>query len=1145
MTSLRLALKQSLEESSGGFSPPSIGSTDNPANTSNTTPSSPSAAARATATSSTGSVPIPSFANTSGVLASDTEPLSPNSLKKRGPGRPRKHSDVKQRGRPTQKHGEGDYHSDHDKAASDQEPERAQFSRELSGEEHYKKHIANKLSDAMASQSASDHGSNEPPALPIEATSHSEVKKHKSHDNPVPTMRNKDPAAQGGYKAKTVPAPDGQLLQWSRTLPVKQSRHSAQQGLRVKVRFSTKVKREGKLIRKKRWYGGVVSQVSKAGSKIRIKYDDGTTEVSKFPDKDVVVDDAFNGEHSCDATFFIPPEDMDGLEEEGEVIDVEDDSKMPAKLSAKPEPQPSSSLIDNDGKLQSSIDETGMAAAEGELTVKTDENEPERPSLVERETSAVADGSEELSKSEYLPEPQDKKTEVMKGSKEDSTASDKQDPRLGSPVPTSAGEDLVDTPVPPESEPLELDPKEAKAELQISTLEDIPSKPLSIRIPNVKAKKEPKHSPMELEEKDEFVSGEKTPKRIHISLSKSNAADKEKGSEEGLEKPEKIPEAHNDRLTPSSDAGDAADTNGSHSPFRQKKAKRKRVEAALPDTPLETTEGADESQVEANPAASGLPENEAKPLTPRSRMGKPAKRAATDEGKDDSAVDPVSKKKKKRDRRKDGDGEESEEKEESQQQAPWVQCDKCKKWRIIPSDVVGSLPDRWFCEDNVWDPKRASCDAPQQKDKQLVRERKRRKRQRLLEKEQEKRAAATDMKDAPPEEPVGEKTPAPSFSEETSDAPPKKKAKRASPTEEQAQLSDSSVHKERPVKVEKEKKKGSKKSRKEIAHSESIESSTQEAPESKPKRGRPRRNAGKEAKPSTTNKDRGQEENPENLEWVQCEKCEKWRKLPPHVSADELPDVWYCSMNTWNPDSASCTAPEDKAEGLTDIFNSGADKLSYRNLIFGNGRKFNRPISERTRAAESIFASVSDDTDTPPAVAYANSSAFISRSKLNHMDENDGFSVLDLMSRSSLWEDLRLGVNGGKGLCPFDNLSPEIKESMKDLILQSLGEMTMSGEEIANEIKHRDWGNVPLGWAAARPHCSLNSLVMSTCELVKEGVLECIKLYPEGSEKPYILGYRRNYSFSKMYEDLEEETISTSADSGGPRSKFTKPWKSI
>ena len=119
-------------------------------------------------------------------------------------------------------------------------------------------------------------------------------------------------------------------------------------------------------------------------------------------------------------------------------------------------------------------------------------------------------------------------------------------------------------------------------------------------------------------------------------------------------------------------------------------------------------------------------------------------------------------------------------------------------------------------------------------------------------------------------------------------------------------------------------------------------------------------------------------------------------------------------MNTWNPASASCDAPEDKADGLQDIgfhTGSGSGKLSYRNLIFGNtGRKPNRPISERARAAESLFIAPNDDEDAPPVVMYANSSAFVMRRKGNPaflQDDRGAMSVLELMSRSSLWAELR------------------------------------------------------------------------------------------------------------------------------------------
>ncbi|KAK1437015.1 hypothetical protein QVD17_02800 [Tagetes erecta] len=43
-------------------------------------------------------------------------------------------------------------------------------------------------------------------------------------------------------------------------------------------------------------------------------------------------------------------------------------------------------------------------------------------------------------------------------------------------------------------------------------------------------------------------------------------------------------------------------------------------------------------------------------------------------------------------------------------QEQWAQCDNCSKWRRLPPDVL--LPPKWTCSDNVSDPDRASCSAP-------------------------------------------------------------------------------------------------------------------------------------------------------------------------------------------------------------------------------------------------------------------------------------------------------------------------------------------------------------------------------------------------------------------------------------------------
>ena len=47
----------------------------------------------------------------------------------------------------------------------------------------------------------------------------------------------------------------------------------------------------------------------------------------------------------------------------------------------------------------------------------------------------------------------------------------------------------------------------------------------------------------------------------------------------------------------------------------------------------------------------------------------------------------------------------------------------------------------------------------------------------------------------------------------------------------------------------------------------------------------------------------------DEVTWVQCEACDKWRRVP-HLTPDQVPDEWYCSMNQ-DPLRDSCDAPEE------------------------------------------------------------------------------------------------------------------------------------------------------------------------------------------------------------------------------------------
>lgn len=52
--------------------------------------------------------------------------------------------------------------------------------------------------------------------------------------------------------------------------------------------------------------------------------------------------------------------------------------------------------------------------------------------------------------------------------------------------------------------------------------------------------------------------------------------------------------------------------------------------------------------------------------------------------------------------------------------------------------------------------------------------------------------------------------------------------------------------------------------------------------------------------------------------WVQCDACLKWRKLPDGIIPEKLPEKWFCYMNP-DPQFRSCNVPEEP-EDVDDVF---------------------------------------------------------------------------------------------------------------------------------------------------------------------------------------------------------------------------------
>lgn len=100
-------------------------------------------------------------------------------------------------------------------------------------------------------------------------------------------------------------------------------------------------------------------------------------------------------------------------------------------------------------------------------------------------------------------------------------------------------------------------------------------------------------------------------------------------------------------------------------------------------------------------------------------------------------------------------------------------------------------------------------------------------------------------------------------------------------------------------------------------------------------------------------------------QWVQCERpsCKKWRKIPATVDMSTFPEKWYCEMNRWDQDRATCEDPEDSESDEEDprgpsIFGSskGPGSLSYRRIIFGTDGKVRPVYNEKNKSGFGVFS---------------------------------------------------------------------------------------------------------------------------------------------------------------------------------------------
>lgn len=230
---------------------------------------------------------------------------------------------------------------------------------------------------------------------------------------------------------------------------------------------------------------------------------------------------------------------------------------------------------------------------------------------------------------------------------------------------------------------------------------------------------------------------------------------------------------------------------------------------------------------------------------------------------------------------------------EKHREVKWVQCEnpKCGKWRIVPSYVnISILPVTWYCHLNTWAPELANCDAHNPPEVENI----------FATKPQSRRSSKKSRNN----------------SESNCSSNGSGKANVLSQT---VTLSAKSLKQTRHWKCTTPVAACAFES---VSESVSIPKETDTATGTAwstangiQVTGHGRGVGAKHGIKKTV------------LEWAQCEKCNKWRKLPQHIKSSTLPDTWFCSMNHWDPSRASCKVPEE----------ADNEPLEHKNIFSLNG----------------------------------------------------------------------------------------------------------------------------------------------------------------------------------------------------------------
>jgi len=1079
-------------------------------------------------------------------------------------------------------------------------------------------------------------------------------------------------------KIRTVPTPTLKLMSWIRNMPHNSQRRHVTSGLRVKVRFDMGKKENHESNSCYRWYGGRISDVLKAGKRIRIVYDDGTKEVSPFPDKDIVIDMEGNGVHQAVGDAFLPPHlnveqslsdaslssndkfkadsvcnngvELTQRENHLSSIDMTCSKSLseinPIRMSSPPSNKastvtessfslPSSSSIGQNDSCESSSSDSSneYQFSTGKMQEVTPVYSTPRITLTKHHSLQHKHRNESK---EYVKEKQSssslkiKLIPPKKRSTPKSTHVVQVKPELDQECSSCSCDEHCNCVITPLKIPLQekiMSSKKRKRKhwrrgSNIESRSDESTSCTSLSQNKNSSQKDILSFNNNYKESEIIDSGNKNVFRFNESFSEKNSA-KLLGSDSVISKLKNLESITNDSSSDLDESNNLRKPSGTLSNNILKKSNLALSHNSYDDSISKksfpsgnfcsfenvdslgsgsshtySSSNEDESHVskvldddeQSNKLKNGLTSSRssrraaqkaneriaAKEIVLHDEYTTPKRRREKLEIKlfplSDSSEQKPAMTFKESNRDSQDDGKE-----------PWVQCDRCLKWRLLPSSVkMENLPERWFCELNVYDSKRNTCDAPEQTSEEISATKSFSKNRKLaLDINSKSRtlrigSKAISSKSSLSEQNISRSSSPGAFSIKLpsnatigtsicSDSSVghdyqnnsnqkfcltstdkdlinfNKQCDDSSENELNFNLSDfSSKIPDTVSSIDQEKKDKifSPHKTKQLAKEFDKLHSTSKISEKESDKVR-----GKRGKKKTVTKQ----------EWVQCEKCKKWRVLPPRISAKDLPEIWYCTMNTWDSSTASCDAKEEKVDqnvreySLANggVMSGSTNKLSFRNLIFGTFKKQYRPTSERARAADSLFAFYERNETSGclvPKSMYASSSAFRPKSQNQSTSERNYF--LPSLANSRLWDELNGSNNAPPLIHPqnfcegsilnlkfrrktFQSLNKHAS-SLKEIILDIISSNALAVHEIVFECQ-RNFSNTEFNF---------ESIVRELHFLHHEGDIETFenKTRPSNS---YIMPSCTDSFINSMPTSGRQNTIHRSTRS----LKILKPWK--